>query len=176
MSARYSKSLNTPESTHGQWLGWNDSPTYAGSTSFTVAGDLPSRYIVGRRIWMEGTSTSDVYGTILTSSYSCPNTTVTVVWDSGSLSNETLSVWLSVHELATCTIAKTIIGGYNAGNTFTVQFNGELQLNGPINAKTYTAQLHGEVNFGRRSCLQTRSTKPQMKALPPQPPTRMTTT
>lgn len=70
------------------------SPVYASATSFTVAGaDVTTVYHTGRRVRAVGSSTGTVYGTISSSSYST-NTTVNVIWDSGSLSNETLTVSL----------------------------------------------------------------------------------
>ncbi len=68
---------------------------YASGTSFTIAGvDVTAAYHVGRRVRAVGVSTGTIYGGISASSFST-NTTVTVVWDSGSLSNETLVISLS---------------------------------------------------------------------------------
>lgn len=70
--------------------------TYASGTSFTIAStDYTSTYEVGRRIRAVGSSTGTIYGTITASSFST-DTTVTVEWDSGSLSNESLTVSLGV--------------------------------------------------------------------------------
>lgn len=54
------------------------------STTFTVTSDLTTIYTVGRRIRL--TDSSTLYGTITASSYSAPDTTVTVDLDSGSIS------------------------------------------------------------------------------------------
>ena len=77
---------------HAEWFNWGDTCTYASSTSFTIAGDVTSRYTVGRRIWVNGATPGDIYGYISASSYSSPNTTITIVFDSGSMSNETLTI------------------------------------------------------------------------------------
>lgn len=69
---------------------------YASSTSFTIAGaDVTAAYHVGRRLRAVGVSTGTIYGRISITSYSPTTTTVTAVWDSGSLSNETLVISLS---------------------------------------------------------------------------------
>lgn len=71
---------------------------YLSSTQFTITGaDVTLVYHVGRRVRAVGMSTGTIYGRISVTSYNSGNTktTVTVVWDSGSLSNETLVVSLS---------------------------------------------------------------------------------
>jgi hypothetical protein len=71
------------------------SPVYASGTTFTVAGaDVTVPYHIGRRLKAVGSGTGTIYGTISAAAFST-NTTVTVVWDSGSLSNETLTIYLS---------------------------------------------------------------------------------
>lgn len=80
---------------HAEWFNWGDTATYASATSFTIASDVTSRYTVGRRIWVNGATPGDIYGTIISSSYAAPDTTVTIVFDSGSMSNEALTVYLS---------------------------------------------------------------------------------
>jgi len=79
-----------------EWRDFGDTCTYASGTSFTVSGDLTARYVVNRRIRAVGSATGTIYGTISSSSYSNPTTTVTVTWDSGSLSSETLAISLGV--------------------------------------------------------------------------------
>ena len=69
---------------------------YASGTSFTITGaNVTSVYEVGRRVRAVGTLTGTIYGSITASSYASNVTTVTVAWDSGSLSNETLTISLS---------------------------------------------------------------------------------
>lgn len=70
--------------------------TYASGTSFTVDGiDVTSIYHAGRRLRAVGSATGTIYGTISSSSFST-DTTVNVTWDSGSLSNESLTIALSI--------------------------------------------------------------------------------
>lgn len=76
----------------GGFVAWGHTCTYASGTSFTVAGDVTSVYVANRRLRAVGTGTGTIYGKVSSSIYSSPNTTVTVTWDSGSLSNEALTV------------------------------------------------------------------------------------
>ena len=67
-------------------------PAYGSSTSFTIAGvDVTSYWHASRRVKAVGSSTGTIYGSISSSSFST-NTTVNVTWDSGSLSNEALTI------------------------------------------------------------------------------------
>lgn len=76
------------------WLHYAHTATFASSASFTVATDVTAIYQVNRRIRAVGSSTGTVHGTITASTYSAPNTTITVRWDSGGLSNEALAIGL----------------------------------------------------------------------------------
>lgn len=76
--------------------GWNDlghTPTFATTTTFTIATDVTAQYAVNRRI--KCTDATTLYGYISASSYGAPNTTVTVVLDSGVLSGSLSAVALS---------------------------------------------------------------------------------
>lgn len=69
---------------------------YAGSTSTTIAGaDVTAVYHAKRRVKAVGSITGTIYGSITSSSYAGSTTTVNYLWDSGSLSNETLTIYLS---------------------------------------------------------------------------------
>ncbi len=85
-----------------QWVEYGDgsgsyTAAYVSGTSFTINGaNVTSEYHTGRRIKVYlGTTAAFRYGTISSSSFST-NTTVNVTWDSGSLANETLSVYLAI--------------------------------------------------------------------------------
>lgn len=81
---------------NAQWINYGFTHTYASSTSFTIAGsDKTAIYPVGRRIKAVGSSTGTIYGTITTSAFST-DTTITIAWDSGSLSNETLTIYAGI--------------------------------------------------------------------------------
>jgi len=67
-----------------EWTLYGSSPTYTSATSFTLVGDQTLIFQVGRRLKSANTG-GTIYSSILTSVYSAPNTTVTVVNDSGSL-------------------------------------------------------------------------------------------
>ena len=91
-----------------EWIEYGDgagtyTPAYASSTSFTIAGvDVTSAYHVGRRVKVVASTPGTIYGSITAVAFST-NTTVTVAWDSGSLSDEAIT---SVH-----------IGAISASNT-----------------------------------------------------------
>ncbi len=76
----------------GGWFDWGHTTTFASATSFTVSTDLTAVYSSGRRARAVGSTTGTIYGNITTSSFASPTTTVTVVWDSGSLQNEALTI------------------------------------------------------------------------------------
>lgn len=74
------------------WIDYGYTYTYVSGTSFKISGsDQTAIYVVGRRVRAVGTTTGTIYGTIATSAFST-DTTVTVTWDSGTLSSETLAV------------------------------------------------------------------------------------
>ena len=66
-----------------EWVDQNLTLTYSSATVFTVPSDLTASFVVGRRI-KAIVSAGTIYGVIKTSAYTTL-TTVTCVWDSGSL-------------------------------------------------------------------------------------------
>jgi hypothetical protein len=76
------------------WTDLGHTPVRTGATTFTINSNVTAYYIAGRRI--RCTDSSTLYGTIASSSYSAPNTTVTVTLDSGSLSVSLTAVAVSV--------------------------------------------------------------------------------
>lgn len=106
-----------------QWFEYGDGDgaatvAYASATTFTVAGvDVTGAYHIGRKVRAVGSSTGTIYGFITNSAFST-NTTVTVAWISGSLSNEAITVSLSqltaTNDALPNTVAKT-----GSANTFT---------------------------------------------------------
>lgn len=97
-----------------QWVIYGDGDngftiTYASATSFTISGvDVTSFYHVGRRIKAVGSATGTIYGTIATTTFST-NTTVTVTWDSGSLSNETITIYVAALSKTNDSIPELVI-------------------------------------------------------------------
>ena len=79
-----------------QWINLGNTPTYVSGTSFTINADVTATYTVNRRIRASGTTPFDITGTITASSYSSPNTTITVVWDSDSLDNTLDTVYIGI--------------------------------------------------------------------------------
>jgi len=103
-----------------EWIEYGDgagtyTPAYASSTSFTIAGvNVTSAYHVGRRVKLVASTPGTIYGSITATAFST-NTTVTVAWDSGSLSNESItSVHLGVISATNTSMPETpsITGDY----------------------------------------------------------------
>ena len=84
-----------------QWFEYGDGDgaatvSYVAATQFKVEGvDVTAVYHVGRRVKIVASTPGTIYGTINTVSFST-DTTVTVSFDSGSLSNEALTVSLGI--------------------------------------------------------------------------------
>ena len=84
-----------------QWVIYGDGDgshtfAYVSGTAFTVAGaNVTAFYHAGRRVKAVGSSTGTIVGTIASSSFSS-NTTVNVTWDSGSLQNESLVIYVGI--------------------------------------------------------------------------------
>jgi hypothetical protein len=97
-----------------QWVIYGDGDgsftiTYASATSFTVSGvDVTSFYHVGRRVKAIATTPGTIYGTISATTFST-NTTVTVTWDSGSLANEAVSIYVAVLSKTNDSIPELVI-------------------------------------------------------------------
>ena len=97
-----------------QWVVYGDGDsaftiTYGSATTFTVDGvDVTTFYHVGRRVRAVGSTTGTIYGTISVTTFST-NTTVTVVWDSGSLQNETLTVSIGALSATNNSIPEAVI-------------------------------------------------------------------
>src|ERR1044072_2375020 len=66
-----------------EWLNYGLTPTYVSATQFSVTGNKPSTYSVGRPVGAFVTADT-IYGTT-TPSASASVTTVPVAWRSGSL-------------------------------------------------------------------------------------------
>ncbi len=79
-----------------QWRDLGHTVTYASTTTFTISGDKTSQYVATQRIRCYGTIMGTLYGSIVSSGYSSPNTTVTVTLDSGSLTSNLSAVALGV--------------------------------------------------------------------------------
>jgi hypothetical protein len=97
-----------------QWVIYGDGDngftiTYASATSFTVSAvDVTSFYHVGRRVKAIATTPGTIFGTISATTFST-NTTVTVTWDSGSLANEAVTIYVGVLSKTNDSIPELII-------------------------------------------------------------------
>ena len=101
-----------------QWVIYGDGDgshtfAYVSGTAFTVAGaNVTAFYHAGRRVKAVGSSTGTIVGTIASSSFST-DTTVNVTWDSGSLQNESLVIYVGILSKTNNSIPTGIITGAN---------------------------------------------------------------
>lgn len=77
----------------GGWFDWGHECTRTSDTTFTVPTDVSAIYHIGRRIRAAGNTTGVIYGTISDSVFTSV-TSVTVVWDSGQMNGETITISL----------------------------------------------------------------------------------
>ena len=141
-----------------QWVQYGDGSgaatvAYATGTTFTIAGaDVRTIYTVGRRVKVIASTPGTIYGTITGVAFST-NTTVTVAWDSGSLSSEAIDVYIGA--LTTSSIPKAIdatrIGG---GDVSTTEFN---YLNGVSSAIQTQLNAKNATITGSASTIDTES-------------------
>lgn len=134
----------------GQWFNHGDTVSRASATTFKIATDVTARYMVDRRLMCYDTST--LYGRITASSYSAPDTTVTVALDSGSLSSSLSSVALAI-----LTPTNRSIPLYNF-DTITAsgaaQFQGTVTASGAAVFKT-TATVEGAATISGAAVFKT---------------------
>jgi hypothetical protein len=78
-----------------EWDGWIESGetwTYASGTTFTITGDKTSKYTVGMKLKFTQPTDGQKYGYVKSSTYSDPDTTVTLVTnDDYDLDNEAIT-------------------------------------------------------------------------------------
>lgn len=77
-----------------EWFCWGDVPSRASAATFKIAADVTSRYLANRRLKVYDGST--YYATIVSATYSAPDTTITLSMDSGSLTASLTSIALSI--------------------------------------------------------------------------------
>lgn len=119
-----------------EWFCWGDTVSKASASTFKIAADVTSRYLVDRRVKIFDTATK--YATIISSSYSAPDTTVGLSFDTDtSLGASFTAVALSILTPTNRSIPggsaqgrNLIIGGnfdtnpWQRGTTFTGATNG----------------------------------------------------
>lgn len=117
-----------------EWQASGVTPTFASTTTFTLSDDQTATFHVGRRLKLTDSGGTD-YATITASTYSSPNTTVTVsVDDSGVLDSGLSSVELSILSAEDSSVPFLVYG------TGTVTVDGDL-----ISAQTFTQKQGADV-------------------------------
>ena len=102
------------------WTDLGDTPTYVSATSFTVSDNQTAFYTAGRPI--RCTDSTTLYGVVLSSSYSAPNTTVTVKLNSNlsaSLSAVALSFQAGASLVASGSFTPALL---DTGSTLAVTY------------------------------------------------------
>lgn len=85
---------------------------YASATSVTFTGaDATAYWHAQRRVKAVGSGTGTIYGSVSSSSYGAGATTVNFTWDSGSLSNEALTVYAGTQQVTGQPVPGAAIGG-----------------------------------------------------------------
>jgi len=97
-----------------EWINRGHAPTFVSTVSFTIPTDVMAIYHVGRR--MRFTDATTLYGTIATSTYSAPNTTIEVTMDSGVLSSSLSAVSVSILSSTNSPIPTTVTSQIPAGS------------------------------------------------------------
>ena len=134
-----------------EWIEYGDgagayTPAYVSGTSFTIAGvNVTAIYHVGRRVKVTASTPGTIYGTITATAFSS-NTTVTVSWDSGSLSNEAITSVLigalsktnSSIPVAVIATANVIDGSVTLAKLAADSVNGTKIVDNAINSEHYT--------------------------------------
>lgn len=114
-----------------------DTPTFASATTFTISGDVTANYVANQRIECFGSTMGTLYGTIQSSSYLAPNTTITVTLDSGTLTSNLSRVSIGLNPSSALFDISAIEGAaeLSAGNTFSGNntFSGDTTLTGDLN-------------------------------------------
>lgn len=83
--------INDASASSDQWVVFQGTPTYVSASSFTVPGDQTFTFTSGTRVMTTNTG-GIVYGTVTSSAYSSPSTTVAIATDAGVLDSGLSSV------------------------------------------------------------------------------------
>lgn len=120
-----------------EWRDWGHTVTRTGNTTFTIAADVTAIYTPFRPIRCADSAT--LYGYVVSSSYSNPNTTVTVTLDSGNLSASLTAVALGVipgtRSIPRSALRHDVVGPY---------FMENVGLAASVSSKALTIALKGK--------------------------------
>ena len=78
------------------WFEFSTDAARTSNTEFTCTGDLTGLLKVGRSVRAVGSTTGDIEGEITNSVHASNVTTVTVVWNSGQMENESLNIFVNI--------------------------------------------------------------------------------
>lgn len=120
-----------------QWFNHGDTVSKASASTFKIATDVTSRYIVDRRVKIFDTATK--YATIISSSYSAPDTTIGLQFDTDT----SLGASFTAVALAILTPTNTSFPGSLLGSQRNVIIGGDFTTNPWQRGVTFTAAANG---------------------------------
>ena len=127
------------------WLDINHIPTYVSANSFTVPTDLTATYRINRRVRVKDSAGGIFYGTVTASSYSDPNTTITIALDSGALN-------ANINLLAFSPIDALSFNGYYKNEVYSKgEVDGQIStntINRPISIANNATDPANDIDFG----------------------------
>lgn len=126
-----------------QWFSWGDEVSKASGTTFKIASDVTSRYLVDRRIKIFTSST--LYATINASSYSAPDTTVGLTFDNTS---DTLGASFTAVSLAILTPTNSSLPATSTKNR-NLTPSGNFDMNPWQRGTTFTSAAHNTFGADR---------------------------
>ncbi len=124
----------------GGWFDHGHTYAYVSGTKFQAQnGDFTDLYLPDRRVRAVGTTTGTIYGTVTAVAFSSPHTEVDVLFDSGVLQNESLTV--SIGDDPRAVVSGAIVGEIKdlAFEPDMADFPGWLNCGQAVSRTTYAA-------------------------------------
>jgi len=130
-----------------EWFAWGDTVSKASATTFKIATDVTSRYLADRRIKIFDTATA--YATILSSSYSAPDTTISLQFDNSeeSLGASFTAVALAILTPLNPSIPRNFMGSSSAANNIII--GGNFDTNPWQRGTSFTSVANGTKSADR---------------------------
>lgn len=101
--------INDLSFSQNQWISSSLTPLYLTPTTFSVSGNQTTLFNVGMRVQLQVTA-GTIYGTVVSSVYSLPSTTVTLVVDGGNNLDSGLSTFSTALISGTPTSVPAVFG------------------------------------------------------------------
>jgi hypothetical protein len=118
-----------------QWTDLAHSPTYVSPTSFTIPSDVTAIYERSRRLKCYGTILGNIFASVVSATYGAPNTTVTILPDSTSLTSNLSQVYTGVPTVTSSALPNKQIARAFLSASFALTANTFVKI--PIDTITY---------------------------------------